>query len=412
MKVNVKANWKSFAAGVAAGALGVASAAALAQSTPLSDEMRLLLRRFSDSFAAIKQNFAGEISEPKMVDGCLGGMLRSLDGQSDYLSPAEFREMRDGATVSRAGIGLELANAPNGIRVVAPIEGSPAERVGVVPGDLLIKIDDAQLAGMALAEAVKLLRGASGSKVRVTVVRANSPTPVELSLVREIIRAREVRARMLEAGTGYVRISQFRDDTPQALARALLSLQSDNGGSLRGVVLDLRNNPGGLFHSGIAVAATFLRDDQLVLSMQGRSEDANRSYFATPKDFSRRGEADFRARLNQELRSVPLVVLVNRGSAAASELVAAALQDHGRARIVGERTFGRGSIQTILPLVDGSALKLTTAYWHSPVGRALHGGGVQPDVAIEPDSATVPPAALGGPDDPGVLRAARLLAAR
>jgi carboxyl-terminal processing protease len=403
---------KGFWAGMVAGVLLTVTVGALGQAQPVSDEMRKLLRKFADAYHAVKQNFAGEASDGMLIDGCLSGMLRGADPHSGYLGSAEFKEMLGGGG-PRGGLGMELAAAPNGVRVVAPIEGTAADRAGILPGDVVTRVDGAELGGLGLADAIKLLRGEPGTAVRLRLLRVGAPEPLEMTLNREIVRVQEVRSRLIEPGVGYLRVSQFRETTPDALARALTSVQGQNGAPLKGLVLDLRNNPGGLLHSGLAVAAAFLRDDQMVLAMQGRGKDANRQYFAKPADFNNFSTTDFRSRIPANLRSAPLVVLVNRGSAAASELVAAALQDHGRAVVAGEKTYGLGSVQTILPMGDGSALKVTTSYWHAPKGRMLHGQGVTPDVVLEPAVlAPPPPMPLGAVDDPALRRAAQILEKR
>jgi len=401
-----------FAAGALFGAGLTAGVGALAQNPGYGAEIVPYLRKVADAYAAVRQHFAGEADNQKMFDGCLSGLLRGADPHSDYLGAAEFREMQIGGT-PRGALGMELASVPNGAQVVAALEGTPAERAGLQSGDILTRIDGAEMGGLGLAEIVRRLRGAPGSKVRLHVLRPGAIAAEELVVERQLITPRDVRARLLAGGIGYLRISQFAEGTPRALARQLLEMQKENGAPLRGVVLDLRSNPGGLLNSGIAVAAAFLRDDQLVLRMEGRTPESKKDYYATARDYVWRGEADFRRDLPAALREVPLAVLVNRGSAAAAELVAAALQDYQRATVVGEKTYGRGSIQTLMPMTGGGALKITTAYWHSPKGRALQGGGVEPDVLL--DAAALAPVAasrLGADADAGVLRARELLERR
>ncbi len=398
---------RTFVAGVAAGVvLAVAVSAVGQQQRPLPMAVEQL-RKLADALSFIKANYAGEVDDAPLIDGCLAGLARKLDGQSDYLDREEFRRLQVGH-LQRGGVGFEITRFADRVKVVAPIEGTPADRAGVQPGDVILKIDDTDVAGLALHEVIKLLLGAPGTQVKVSVVRAGAVAPTELLMTREVIRVQSVRSRLLGGGIGYLRITQFQEPTLELVAKALEGLRAENGGALAGLVLDLRNNPGGLLNSGVGVAALFLPDNALVVSMAGRSTESQRQFTAQPRDY-RAPVPDPRARLPRDLREVPLVVLVNGASAAASEIVAGALQDHKRATVAGEKSFGRGSIQTIYPLPDNSAFKLTTAYWKTPNGRAIHGEGVTPDVALASGAKLEPLAAYGGPNDTGVQRAVELL---
>lgn len=399
---------RAFAAGMAAGVILAVAVSAVGQQPqrplPMATEQ---LRRLADGLSLIKTNYAGEVEDAALIDGCMAGLARKLDGQSDYLDREEFRRLQVGSG-QRGGVGFEIARIADRVKVVAPIEGTPADRAGVQPGDVILKIDDTDVAGLALPEIVKLLVGAPGTQVKVSVMRTGAIAPTELLMTRELIRVQSVRSRLLGEGIGYVRITQFQEPTLDLLAKALDTLRAENGGALKGLVLDLRNNPGGLLSTGVGVAALFLPDNALIVSMAGRSAESHQRFTAHPRDY-RAPVMDPRARLPRDLREVPLVVLVNGASAAASEIVAGALQDHKRATIAGEKSFGRGSIQTIYPLAEGTAFKLTTAYWNTPNGRAIHGEGVTPDVALGAGAKLESLAAYGGPTDTGVQRAVELL---
>jgi carboxyl-terminal processing protease len=273
----------------------------------------------------------------------------------------------------------------------------------------VIKVDDAETVGLTLGKTFKLFVGAPGSTVRLTLARPGVPAPIVLTMKREPIRVTELRSKLVAPGIGYVRVSQFRETTPDSFAKALNALRTENGGALRGLALDLRNNPGGLLDTAIAIAAAFTEEDKLVVSMNGRNETENRKYTAAPQDYTR-GYPSLQARMPEETRALPLVVLVNRASAAGSEIIAGALQDHKRAMLIGEKTYGRGSIQTIMPMADGAAIKLTTAYWQTPNGRPIHGVGIAPDVVLDAQAAKPgPDYDYGTAKDAGLLRAVEIL---
>lgn len=391
-----------FAAGVAAGFALAVSLGAVAQARKLSEETMQQLRRFTDIYGTVKTTYAGPIDEAKLFDGCIAGLLRNLDPQSAYMDRDEFEQLKAPA---RAGIGIEITSAGAHTRIVSPIEGSPADRAGVLPGDVITGIDQAEVAGLPLSGVTKLLVGPAGSRIRLTLARPGVTAPVELDLTRELIRVQSVRSELLGQGIAYVRIAQFREQTPQLLAEALEKLTGANAGPLKGLIIDLRNNPGGVFNGGVSVAAAFLDEGLPIVTMDGPSQESRRRFAANAADAGPL-RAAFLARVPQA-RTVPMAVLVNGGSAAASEIVAAALQEHKRATIVGEKTFGRGSIQTIFPYGNDTAIKLTTAYTFTPKGRPIHGQGVTPDIAAEADSK--PPSSGYGPGDAIVRRAAEIL---
>jgi len=396
-----------FGAGVAVGTLLAVSVAAIGQGK-LSPEQLSELRRFTEVYGLVKTQYVEVLDDHKMIDGCIAGLLQKVDPHSAYFDKDEFRELQQNSS-PRAGLGIEVASSAGRTKVVAPIEGTPAERAGVRPGDMIVRIGEVDTAGMWLPDVIKLMRGERGSRVNLTLLHPGALEPVEVQLTRDVIRVRSVRSALADRGIGYVRVTQLQEKTPELLASAINAVRSENGGALGGLVLDLRNNPGGLLSSAVGVAAAFLPDGAPVVSSEGRSDDSRRRFTASPADY--RGTSDdFRKRLPPETRTIPLVVLVNGGSASGSEIIAAALQDHRRATIVGEKTFGRGSLQVIAPLGNDTAVKLTTAYWKSPGGRALY-EGVTPDVAYT-TPAGQSPATFGGPDDGAVQRAVDLLKRR
>lgn len=402
---------KAFTAGLAAGVILTVAISAVAQqprSSPVAAEQ---LRKFTDAFFFIKTNSVREVDDTTLIDGCITGMTNKLDGQSEYLENEEFRRLQTLTSSQRGGVGVEVTRFADVVKLMTPVEGAPADRAGALPGDVIVKIDDTDVAGLALRDVVKLLAGAPGTPVKVSIMRSSAAGlvgPMELPMTREVIRAQSVRSRLLGDGIGYVRVTQFQEHTLDLLAKALAALRTENGGALKGLVLDLRSNPGGLLTTGIGVSALFLPDNALVVSTEGRSPESQQRFTANPGDY-RAPVADPRAWLPRDLREVPLVVLVNGGSAAASEIVAGALQDHKRATIAGEKSYGRGSIQTIIPIADGSALKLTTAYWKTPNGRAIHGAGITPDVVLAAPAKPESSSAFGGAADMGVQRAVELL---
>jgi carboxyl-terminal processing protease len=397
--------FRTFAAGLAAGVILTLGISATGQQRPALPVEQL--RKLADVISTTKAHYAGEIEDTALIDGCIAGLARKLDAQSDYLDREEFRRLQVGSG-ARGAVGFEIMRFGDRVKVVSPIEGTPADRAGVQPNDVILKIDDADTSGLSLQEAVKLLGGAPGTQVKVSLMRAGTAAPAEYVMTRELIRVQSVRSRLLGGGIGYLRVSQFQEPTLELLAKALDALRAENGAALKGLVLDLRNNPGGLLTTGVGVAALFLPDNALVVSMEGRSAENRKRFNADPRDY-RPTAADPRARLSRDLREVPLVVLVNGASAAASEIVAGALQDHKRATVAGEKTFGRGSIQTIYPLADNTAFKLTTAYWKTPNGRTIQGEGVTPDVALGAGAKLDSLAAYGGPSDAGLQRAVELL---
>ena len=330
-----------------------------AQSIPYEE-----LQTFTDVMSRIKQDYVEPVKDKKLLEDSIRGMLAGLDPHSAYLSPEEFKELRIGTTGQFGGLGIEVTMEGGLVKVVAPIDDTPASRAGIKAGDLIIRIDDKPVKGLSLNDAVKLMRGKPGTDIKLTIVREGEPETIEMTITREIIRTKSVKSRSLEPGFGYVRISSFQSRTATDLLKAISELQDKE--TLKGLVLDLRNNPGGVLNGAVGVSDAFL-DDGLIVYTKGRVADSNMKYTATPGD---------------ALNGKPLVVLVNGGSASASEIVAGALQDHKRAIIMGRKTFGKGSVQTIQELRNGGAVKLTTARYFTPSGRSIQAQGIEPDIKL------------------------------
>lgn len=325
------------------------------------------LRTLTEVFNRIKTDYVEEIEDKKIINDAIHGMLSKLDPHSAYLDKDSYREMRIGTEGQFGGLGIEVTMENGLVKVVAPIEDTPAERAGIKSGDLIIKLNKKPVKGMTLTDAVKIMRGKVGSKIDLLVVREGLAKPKEFTIKREIIKIKSVKHRLLEPGYGYVRITQFQANSAKNMLSAIAKLKSKNRGKLKGMILDLRNNPGGVLPAAVAISDAFITSG-LIVYTEGRSEDAKLKYTATPSDI---------------LDGIPLVVLVNGGSASASEIVAGALQDHKRAVILGTKTFGKGSVQTILPMSGGTALKLTTARYYTPKGRSIQAKGIVPDIIVE-----------------------------
>ena len=340
------------------------------------------IRQFTDVFGAIKANYVEPVEDKKLVTEAISGMLAGLDPHSAYLDAESFNELQVGTQGEFGGLGMEIGAEDGFPKVISPIEDTPAARAGVKPGDLIIRIDDKSAKGMSTQDAVKLLRGTPKTKVTVTFMRKNEEKPIVLTLERAVIRVQSVRSKMIEPGYGYVRVTQFQENTAERLAEHITKLYAS--GPLKALVLDLRNDPGGVLHGAVGVSAAFLPPRALVTSTDGRTEDAKRKYIAAPEDYLRgRLSDDFIKKLPAQVRDVPMVVLVNGGSASASEIVAGALQDHKRALVLGTTTFGKGSVQTVLPLSATTAIKLTTARYYTPLGRSIQAKGIEPDFYVE-----------------------------
>ena len=342
------------------------------------------LRSFSEVFGRIKSDYVEPIEDKKLITGAINGMLSSLDPHSAYLNVEDFKELQVGTQGEFGGLGIEVGMEDGLVKVVSPIEDTPAFQAGIKTGDLIFKLDDKLVKGLTLNDAVKLMRGKPGSKITLTVLRKNETKPLVFTLARAIIKVKSIKSKMVEPGYAFVRITQFQEHTGENLASALDNLYKENKGDLKGLVLDLRNNPGGLLTAAVGVSAAFLPKDALVVYTEGRTADAKMRLNANSEDYLRGdGKTDYLKNLPASFKDVPMIVLVNGGSASASEIVSGALQDHKRALIMGTQTFGKGSVQTILPLGGNTAIKLTTARYYTPGGRSIQAKGIVPDIAVE-----------------------------
>jgi carboxyl-terminal processing protease len=369
-------------------ALGVAaslhfSALADRQASSLAlpvDDLRL----FSEVFGRIKSDYVEPVDDRKLLKEAINGMVTGLDPHSAFLDQDAYRDLQVGTQGEFGGLGIEVGVEDGFVKVVAPIEDTPAFKAGIQAGDLIIKLDDVSVKGLGLSEAVKRMRGKPNTEVKLTVVRKGEDKPLEFVVKRDVIRVKSVKAKMIEPGYGLVRITQFQEHTGENLIAALNDLYKQSNGELKGLVLDLRMNPGGLLNSAVAVSAAFLPKNALVVYTDGRTEDAKMRLTAVKENYVRGAfKEDYIAKEPAGVKNVPMVVLVNGASASASEIVAGALQDHKRATILGTQTFGKGSVQTILPLPNNQAVKLTTARYYTPNGRSIQAKGITPDIVVE-----------------------------
>lgn len=375
-------------AGVLAGAAMTVNLSAIADKeadTALPIEE---LRAFTDVFARIKSDYVEPVSDKKLIDLAINGMVGGLDPHSAYLDAEGFKDLQVGTQGEFGGLGIEVGMEDGFVKVVSPIEDTPAFKAGVKPGDLIIKLDDTPVKGLTLNDAVKRMRGKPGSDIKLTIARKGVDKPIVLTLTRAIIKIRSVKSQLLENGYGYVRITQFQEHTGELLADALKTLYKENKAPLKGLILDLRNDPGGLLNGAVAVATAFVKPDSLVVYTEGRTEDAKMRLTANRENYARPMQPDYMKNLPDGIKQVPMVVLVNGGTASASEIVAGALQDDKRAVIMGTRTFGKGSVQTILPIGNGTAIKLTTARYFTPSGRSIQAKGIEPDIVVEDPAMT------------------------
>lgn len=324
------------------------------------------LETFTNILAIVRKNYVDEVNTKEMITGAINGMLNSMDPHSAYLTPELYKELQMDTQGRFGGLGIEITVRNGILTVVSPIEDTPAFKAGVKAGDQILKIEDEFTKDMTIMQAVKKMRGPKGSKINLSIKREGASDLLNFSIVRDTIRVQSVRSRMLEEGYAYIRLAQFQERSDRDLQRALEKLSSEKGG-IKGLVLDLRNNPGGLLTQAVRVADLFL-DSGLIVYTEGRSDNQKQKYFA---------------RKEGSWTDIPMVALVNGGSASASEIVAGALQDHKRAVILGTKTFGKGSVQTILPLDDNSALRLTTARYYTPKGRSIQATGIVPDIILE-----------------------------
>jgi len=369
------------AAGAIAGALATMQVTAVARSTlapmPLEE-----LQQLAAVFGMVKSEYVEPVDEKKLISDAIGGMVAGLDPHSQYFDKKSFKEFREGTNGRFVGIGIEMGMEDGMVKVVSPIEGSPAFRSGLKSGDLITRIDDMPVRGLTVDQAVKRMRGEPNTKVNLTIYRKAESRTFPVTLVREEIRMQSVRGKMIEPGYGWIRVSQFQDRTVEDFVKKAEELYKQDP-NLKGLVLDLRNDPGGLLDAAVAISAAFLPGDPVVVTTNGQVADSRATFRASPEFYARRGGPDPLRRLPAAMLSVPLVVLVNEGSASASEIVAGALQDHKRATIMGSQTFGKGSVQTVRPLSAETALKITTARYYTPSGRSIQATGIVPDIWLD-----------------------------
>ena len=345
------------------------------------------LRSFADVYNAIKQGYVEPVEDKVLITHAISGMLANLDPHSAYLDADSFKDLQVSTQGEFGGLGIEVGMEDGFVKVVAPIDDTPAQRAGLKPGDLIIKLDDTPVKGLTLNDAVKKMRGKPKTDIRLTIVRKGETKPFEVTLTREKIKVQSVKSKLLDGGYGYLRVTQFQEETVPDVVKHLERLakadKDAKGDGVKGLVLDLRNDPGGLLNGAVGVAAAFLPPKTLVTSTDGRTEDAKRRYTASPEDYQRGYKDDLMKNLPAFAKTTPIVVLVNAGSASASEIVAGALQDHKRAVVMGTQTFGKGSVQTVLPLSNNAAIKLTTARYYTPSGRSIQAKGITPDIIVE-----------------------------
>ncbi len=339
------------------------------------------LRAFAEVFGAIKNNYVEPVEDKKLISEAINGMLTGLDPHSAYLDRDAYHELQVGTQGEFGGLGIEVGMEDGFVKVVSPIEDTPAFRAGIKSGDLIIKLDETPVKGMSLNDAVKRMRGKPKTSIKLTVLRKGESKPLEITLMRDVIKVQSVKSKLIEPGYGYLRVVQFQEHSGENLVRHLNTLYKD--GPLKGLVLDLRNDPGGLLNGAVGISAAFLPPKSVVVTTDGRTEDAKRKYLASTEDYLRGGTDDYLKNLPAAVKSVSMVVLVNGGSASASEIVAGALQDHKRALIMGTQSFGKGSVQTIMPLGNNTAIKLTTARYYTPSGRSIQAKGITPDIVVE-----------------------------
>ena len=383
------AGWVSI--GVVAGALTTVQLQAVARGglAPLPLEE---LQQLANVFGMVKTDYVEPVDDKKLISDAITGMVASLDPHSAYFDKKSFKEFREGTSGRFVGVGIEISQEDGLVKVVSPIEGSPADRAGLKPNDLITRIDDTAVKGLSLNEAVKRMRGEPKSKVVLTIFRKDESRTFPVTIIREEIRTQSVRGKVIEPGYAWVRLSQFQERTVDDFVNRVDTIYKQEP-NLKGLVLDLRNDPGGLLDAAVAISAAFLPENVVVVSTNGQLPESKFVYKAAPEFYQRRGNDPLK-RLPAALKTVPLVVLVNEGSASASEIVAGALQDHKRATIMGNQTFGKGSVQTVRPLGPDTGIKLTTARYYTPSGKSIQAKGIIPDVMIDETLEGSPFAAL------------------
>ena len=343
------------------------------------------LRAFTQVFGRIKSDYVEQVEDKKLITEAINGMLVGLDPHSAYLDKDDYKELQIGTQGEFGGLGIQVTMEDGLVKVISPIEDTPAFRAGIQTGDLIVKLDSTAVKGMTLAEAIKLMRGKPKTPLTITVIREGETEPLLFTLIRDIIKIKSVRSKLVEPGYGYIRISQFQENTGEKLAETIRELFAETEIPMEGLVLDLRNDPGGLLNGAVAVSAAFLPKDVLVVYTEGRTDEAKMNLHANPRFYLRGTRNDYMEGLPTDIKTVPMITLVNGGSASASEIVAGALQDHDRSVVMGSQTFGKGSVQTILPLSGETAIKLTTALYYTPNGISIQAKGITPDIIDESD---------------------------
>ena len=323
---------------------------------------------FTDVLSLVKKSYVEDVDTKKLIYGAINGMLSSLDPHSSFMPPETYKEMKIETKGTFGGLGIEISVKDGILTVISPIEDTPAYKAGLKAGDQILKIDEKFTKDLSITDAVKRMRGTKGTKVTLTILREGFDKPKEFPLVRDIIQVKSIKFKTLDRGYGYIRVAQFQEKTDDDLLKALAALKEENGGSLQGLVLDLRNDPGGLLDQAVKVSEHFLEEGKLIVYTEGREKDSQMRF--SSRDGKK--EADY-----------PIVALINSGSASAAEIVAGALQDHKRAVVMGTQSFGKGSVQTIIPLSDNSGLRLTTAKYYTPNGRSIQAKGITPDIVVE-----------------------------
>ncbi len=325
------------------------------------------LRKFAEVFARVQSDYVETVDSDKLITSAIRGMLSGLDPHSAYLDPEEYKELQVGTSGEFGGLGIEVGMEDGFVKVIAPIDDTPAQRAGLESGDLIIRLNDEPVKGKTLSEAVKIMRGKPGEPILLTIVREGKDKPFKVTVVRDIIRVKSIKQRLLEKSYGYLRITSFQSNTVRNAQEAIEKLVNESDGELKGLVIDLRNNPGGVLSAAVGISDLFLNSGKIVYT-EGRIDDSKTTYKATHGDI---------------MNGKPIVVLVNQGSASASEIVSGALQDHKRGLVLGKKTFGKGSVQTVLPLDSTTAVKLTTARYFTPNGRSIQAKGIEPDIKVE-----------------------------
>ncbi|MDZ7939166.1 MAG: S41 family peptidase [Rhodoferax sp.] len=369
------------ALGVVAGALTTVSLQTVARGTlqPLPLEE---LQQLSAVFGMVKSDYVEPVDEKKLITDAISGMVSSLDPHSQYFDKKSFKEFREGTSGKFVGVGIEITQEDGLVKVVSPIEGSPAFRAGLKPNDLITKIDDTAVKGLSLNDAVKRMRGEPNTKVFLTIYRKDENRTFPVTITREEIKQLSVRGKVVEPGYAWLRVSQFQERTVDDFAKKLEEIYKQEP-KLKGLVLDLRNDPGGLLNAAVAISSAFLPEDVVIVSTNGQTPESKQMLKATPSDYMGRSGIDVLKTLPASLKKIPLIVLVNEGSASASEIVAGALQDHKRATVMGSQTFGKGSVQTFRPLGPDTGLKITTSRYYTPSGRSIQAKGIVPDVMVD-----------------------------